>query len=106
MLFNLNWKQPEIKADPFSLDALIAWLEKQPGEGKYEYTDSDRCMVAQYLKASRAQRYDLTPGELVEIGWAEIAVGPGGLSCEDCRALGVWTFGAALERARAARLRS
>ena len=35
MLYDPKWEKPEVKADPFSLDALIAWLEKQPANGTY-----------------------------------------------------------------------
>jgi hypothetical protein len=41
-----------VEADPFSLDALIAWLEKQPGETEYDYRDTDNkhggCLFSRY----------------------------------------------------------
>jgi hypothetical protein len=36
--------------DPFSLDALIAWLRTKPGDGEYCYLSTGRCLVAQYYK--------------------------------------------------------
>jgi hypothetical protein len=40
--------EAQTRADPFSLDSLIAWLEKQPAEKEYS-TDPVACVLAQYL---------------------------------------------------------
>ena len=53
MLYNLNWNKkdkPE-KSDPFMLDTLISWLEKQPSDGSYNYPNSQKCLLAQYFTA-------------------------------------------------------
>lgn len=50
MLYNPNWNKKKSK-DWKSLDNLIAWLETQPADGYYCYTDSGNCMLAQYLRA-------------------------------------------------------
>lgn len=30
---------------------IIAWLEKQPADGEYNYMDTDDCCICQYLKS-------------------------------------------------------
>lgn len=93
-------KKFETKADPFTLDALIAWLEKQPANKRYCYLDNGGCMFAQYLlyfgykrpliggfclQAENLPRWDLP------VGWDDIPYAM------------PRTFGAALDRARALR---
>lgn len=102
MLFNPDWSKQEVKADPFKLETLIAWLEKQPAASNYPYMDGCSCMFAQYLSAH---------------GFSEPSIGGVTFSYQSgnrrkglnpfptgfpCVASG-WphTFGAALERARA-----
>jgi hypothetical protein len=46
MLYNPKW---ETKPDVFSLQGLIAWLEKQPADKEYCYTSNGHCLIAQYL---------------------------------------------------------
>lgn len=95
-----NWSQTETKPDVFSLEGLIAWLELQPAERGYEYTDCDGgCLIGQYAQA------------IGHPSWLEIHKYPlpkphnwlipapytfGNLACDRPR-----TFGAALSRARA-----
>lgn len=40
---------PAVKPDIYSLDTLIAWLELQPGDGAYCYSDNGQCLLAQYF---------------------------------------------------------
>lgn len=90
MLYDPKW-EVEVKADPFSLESLIAWLEKQPADREYNWASIDECMCAQYFGcgADWAERHDQF----------EFATG----IRPDAIALGrPWTFGAALERARKA----
>ena len=47
MLFNPAWKEAQT-GDKFSLDTLIAWLERQPADGTYCYVMSNMCLLAQY----------------------------------------------------------
>lgn len=49
MLYNKNWDKPQVKADPFSLESLVAWLEKQPKRETYCYIDHGRCLLGQYF---------------------------------------------------------
>jgi len=39
------------KADPLSIEALITWLELQPGEAAYCYSSVGHCLAAQYNKS-------------------------------------------------------
>lgn len=102
MLYNQDWGA---KQDVFSLDSLIAWLEKQPPHAHYDYTRPDLCLVAQYGKANAIPNIDnLSPKGLDELGWRFIAAGDcRGATSNECRASGMWIFGAALERAKAMR---
>lgn len=94
MLYDPKWN--ETKADPFSLESLIAWLEKQPATTAYDYCDPGHCLVGQYLRDQGAKKIMLMSGELRAIGWRDL-VNPRGSGHRDED----WTFGAALTRARA-----
>lgn len=41
----------ETKPDVFSLDGLIAWLEKQPPETEYNFKDTRDCLLCRYFRA-------------------------------------------------------
>jgi hypothetical protein len=98
MLYDPKW-EIEIKADPFSLDSLIAWLEKQPANETYAWHCQGQCMLGQWLKYidPRSGEADgdsfqyFVNGEVHDFNkYADIAMH------------GDANFGAALERARAA----
>lgn len=89
MLYDPKWEVP-VKADPFSLDSLIAWLEKQPPGKTYDYSDcGGLCLICQHLTAHDIHFSKYAQFENSEIRLAVAAQIP-------------FTFGAALERARAA----
>lgn len=44
-------KDKQVKADPFSLDTLIAWLETKNPDEQYCYMDSGRCLLSRYFIA-------------------------------------------------------
>jgi hypothetical protein len=96
MLFNTKWEKP---ADVFSLESLIAWLEKQPAKKTYCYTDNGACLLSQYFRASGYEK--------AEIGgynaWLE-GYGQGQTLLPEAFSDLVYehprTFGAALKRAR------
>lgn len=48
MLYDPKWDQ-QTKADPFTVESLITWLEKQPANEVYCYIDHGRCLISQYL---------------------------------------------------------
>jgi hypothetical protein len=45
MLYDKRWEKPEVKADPLTLESLIAWLEKQPSHKKYDFHNCEgKCL--------------------------------------------------------------
>jgi hypothetical protein len=58
MLWNKNW-DVKTKADPFTLEGLIAWLEMHPAGRQYDYCDRETCLIAEYLKAQGVKYYNL-----------------------------------------------
>lgn len=109
MLYDPNWQKTEVKADPFSLESLIAWLEKQPANGAYDYTECNACMLHRYFTSMGFEDVKVTPryvehdGDCHALpeGFDAIAVGPHTQLPSRGKAYG-WTFGNALSRARAA----
>lgn len=46
------------KADPFTLDSLIAWLETMPADRVYNFFDCDgRCLIGQYIAAKSSSNH-------------------------------------------------
>jgi len=92
MLYNKNWEKTHIKADPFSLESLIAWLEKQPTDASYNWHNCEGgCLIGLYGSA-------LGLGD----GWMDFHTKlykAGQLSIASQKP---HTFGAALKRARKA----
>jgi len=96
MLYNKDWEKTHIKADPFSLESLIAWAEKQPTDKEYDFWCNE-CYLGQYFE---------------DHGFKINMIGTGTVTFSDstCRELPrhfnriaqttPHTFGAALERAR------
>lgn len=93
-----NWKQDtETKPDVFSLEGLIAWLERQPAEIEYDFVDcKGGCLIGLYASG---------------MGQPDITAPDGFYAIHDYFADRdityhvstqiPWTFGAALSRARA-----
>lgn len=48
MLYDPKW---DTKTDQFTLKNLIAWLEKQPADERYVYTDAERCLLGQWVQS-------------------------------------------------------
>lgn len=95
MLYDKRW-DAKVKADPHTLESLIAWLEKQPAAKRYQFMNcSGRCLYGQYLEAM---------GHSYE---AETKLWSGrrylfrSFVYEEIAGLYPCTFGAALARARA-----
>lgn len=105
MLYDPKWeKQTETKADPFSLAAMIEWLEKQPRDKAYDWYDIRGCIACQYLQSLGHKRPWNVAYDLHTDGYG----GPFG-SNEAYWNIGQpmpWTMGAALERAREIAARS
>lgn len=84
----------ETKADPLSLDSLIAWLEKQRAGAVYCYEDHGQCLAAQYNRSiDRDYSAPLC-------GWPPTAEDDFDYRLEWIALQKPRTFGAALERAR------
>ena len=83
MLYNPKW-------DLMSLESLIAWLEQQPADGTYDWQYPERCLIACYLtgKLGTLPEYSVSLYQSMPHYHAVAAQEP-------------WTFGAALERAKA-----
>lgn len=55
MLYDKRWDKPEVNADPFSVDSLVAWLEKQPAAKVYCYADGNAIVpqvAAEFIRAT------------------------------------------------------
>ena len=88
--------KPEVKVNPLEMGTLIAWLERQPAEKKYDYCCIHSCLAAQYYSAM-GEKMCVVPlygsqdpkheGFRYKLEWLANH--------------SPWTFGAALERARA-----
>lgn len=116
MLYNESTGKPKVQADVFSLESLIAWLEKQPADSEYCYFDSGTCLLTQYFAAAGFQNVYV----FVDGFWQGQDKIPGWVGQDEAIAIGRltrmppvfnhiaqtdWrnrTFGAALSRARKA----
>lgn len=86
------------EADPFSLESLIAWLEKQPADKEYDYYDCDgACLYGQYGAAIRLARPMDAWDRVCDSDCLNNRNHAG-----DIAARTPWTFGAALTRAKRA----
>lgn len=99
MLYNESTGKPKVQADVFSLESLIAWLEKMPPKAEYDWSRAESCVLGQWCAANGLEGRQLFDKSL-ELGcwsrgngqFAEVALG----DLRNC------TFGAALTRARKA----
>ena len=100
MLYDPKW-EVGTKADPLTLESLIAWLEKQPASRAYNYDDCNgKCLYGLYMAthgfnweksgACGAHCAPVERRQFCSLVYGTVA------------AAVPWTFGAALERARAA----
>lgn len=104
MFFDEQVSKP--KVDVFSLEGLIAWLEKQPAGKRYDWHDPAHCLIAQWLAAEHGysdpvvrsnKSCDLTANLDSDDGVTVLGrIAYGGRNPQ-------YTYGAALERAKAAR---
>lgn len=99
MFFDPTCK-PETKADPFSLDSLIAWLEKQPANKTYDFGDIRGCLACRYIQSTGIsdRPWESYPGRRP---YRDVFGGMEGYTA--IAYTGRHTFGAALQRARALR---
>src|ERR1700691_1845949 len=101
MLYNKDW-DVKPKQDVFSLENLIAWLETKDPDRHYDYTLPQKCVLAQFAKS-----LDINAKTF---GWMSYTVNGQVIDAEPYRQIAngndagdkrLYTFGKALERARA-----
>lgn len=96
MLFNPEWDR-DCVLGPISLRSFIAWLEIQPPNLAYDYCDATGCALGQFQAS-----LGLSEGEcVVELGFLDHQE-PWQKKLDAIVITDPPTFGAALERARAA----
>jgi hypothetical protein len=61
MLYDPKWDVPA-ETKTYTLANFIAWLEKQPCGGKYDYAEPSTCAVAQWLKQEGHPNYSQLNG--------------------------------------------
>lgn len=103
MLYDPKWEQKtETKPDTFSVAGLIAWLEQQPSDAKYDWASIDGCVLCNYLRAVTGVDDPAArdwPNGTAGLGFDTLGKNWG--YWEICAAR-PRTYGAALARARAA----
>jgi len=101
MLHNPKW-DVEVKANPFSLESLVAWLEKQPSDKEYDYCDPYGCLLCQYFRSQGFQVHSVAMNNLYrDASWKSVEFPLVLKEVSQGHDAG-WTFGAALARAREA----
>ena len=99
MLYNKDW---DVKTkDLFTLDNLIAWLETKDPTMPYNFHWPDSCLLGQWARNEDITAFNIQiEGSFVykvnEERWDLFSFNP--IACQE-----PWTFGAALERAKALR---
>lgn len=91
-----------VAPDPFSLDALIAWLEKQDAAREYDWYSCDNCMIAQYLRSVTDNFLSVGATTWIDTKGRAYTL-PDFFSDVGCEGFSRSTFGRALDRARAIR---
>jgi hypothetical protein len=105
MLYREEWSIPKVmpvvRPDVFSLKSLIQWLEMQPAEKEYDFNDcKGACLLDRYANAMGLRGNLYRYGKLCEtFDGGVYGEGPM-IACKLPH-----TFGAALDRARAAQQR-
>ena len=89
--------------NPLSTIELTSWLEQQPADKEYCYSDSGGCLIYQYLKAKGFPVFSVNPEQWSELGGKNFSYKRHTLP-RDWNNISKGfdqTFGAALERAKA-----
>jgi hypothetical protein len=103
MLYDAKrWDRP-VRSRPTLLAGLVAWLEKQDATTEYDYTSPTSCLLARYMRSRGHWLIVCGPGSFISLYLGFIPVCrhiP--RSIDDIAVRRPNTYGAALERARAA----
>ncbi len=103
MLWNKKWDKKS-KTNPLTLDAAIAWMERQPADKSYAFVDFANCLAAQYNKSIERDYQTLMVSVSYELFSDPYMVAPFDEQLELIAIGWKWddkhTFGAALARAR------
>lgn len=94
MLYDPKWEQRQANVDPVSLAGLIAWLEKQPKNGTYNWSSIDECLACRYWEGLGY----INPAQNKSCPYAQVFGGLGNYG--RIAQVRPWTFGGALKRAR------
>jgi hypothetical protein len=97
MLYDPKW---EVKSDVLSLESLIAWLETQPADKVYCYSNTGDCLHHQYFTAMGMVMKSGVGGTYVNLESGKRVYFSDGFI--HTAAFEPHTFGAALDRAREA----
>lgn len=81
----------------FSLAGLEAWLERQPADGKYQWSDFHECLATRYM----AERLGTASGPQTWERYTKFARTVGAPALITIAARRPYTFAAALDRLRA-----
>lgn len=79
----------------WNLRHFIKWLRTQPADRRYDYTDPNSCLIAEYRRAHGFKPESLKSND-IQHPFMKIVHPLGGMESRD------WTYGEALNRARAA----
>lgn len=60
----MPFDSPPLRAEDVTLPDLIAWLETKDPNERYDYTDANNCLWAQYLKAQGAAVFCISSSEM------------------------------------------
>lgn len=95
MLYDFKrWEKPEVKADPFTLQGMIAWLETMPPEMTYNWgCINGGCLIALYGAFHGLSFHEMCEGPPDDSIYSRLT--PNAEAAAMPR-----TFGAALERYR------
>lgn len=98
MLYDPKWENPSFQG--VTRNELVAWLETKPADERYNFCSPTKCALAQYLQSRGLSELD----SIIDFGgdcepdhpgyWLDQIVNPPDAASS--------TFGAALQRARAA----
>jgi hypothetical protein len=98
MLWDPSKDKPRV--EPLSLEGLVQWLETQPPETKYKYTQIYDCLWARYMQAIGNEKIEFNNEEFPD-GVNEVVQAPthlgykGGIDDNER-----WNYKAALERGK------